>query len=125
MSSFKSIINSLKNVIKRKVYEKVTIEAGKNKRRYIWTTKNFRDITQIYIPRFIFLNFVVIMCWKINEKIRFIKSSKLTPYKSKSMRQEKIEKENEEINYFLNLPNEFDPDKKNETLSVEYKDKVE
>ena len=45
----------------------------------------------------LFLGFFVIMCWKINDKIKDIRSEKFIHYKTKSSRVEQIEKDNKVI----------------------------
>jgi hypothetical protein len=72
----------------------LTVERGRGRRKLIWETKAFRDITQLYIPKFIFFGFFVFMCWKINDRVTELRSDKFSHYKSKSKRVEKIEEDN-------------------------------
>jgi hypothetical protein len=91
-----SLLNKLSKIILTKVdafvIKYLTVERGRNKRKWIWKTRQFRDITQLYIPRGIFTIFVVIICWKINERIKVFKKGELY-YNSKSLRQAKVEHE--------------------------------
>jgi hypothetical protein len=89
---FKKIGNFLVFKFDTFVIKYLTVERGRNKRKWIWKTKQFREITQIYIPRCIFIGFIVIMCWKIHEKVKDNTKSELY-YESKSIRQLKVEKE--------------------------------
>lgn len=75
------------------VIKYLTVERSRNRRKYIWKTNNFRETVYLHIPRMIFTGFVVIMIWKINDKVKKLKSNRFTPYNSKSMREEKAEKE--------------------------------
>lgn len=90
MKFLKKLGNSLLTKFDSFVIKYLTVERGPNKRKWIWKTKQFREITQMYIPRTIYIVFVVIICWKINEKIKLLKKSELY-YESKSVRQEKNE----------------------------------
>ena len=94
---FKKIGNFLIYKFDLFVIKYLTVERGQNKRKWIWKTKQFKEITQMYIPRTIFIIFVVIMCWKINEKIKELKKSELY-YDSKSIRQVTNEIESKVIN---------------------------
>src|SRR5690348_15301673 len=91
-----SILNLIKDKIIKKidnfVFKYLTVERGINKRKYIWKTKNFREVTQLYIPRLIFIGFVVIMCWKINVNVNKLKKND-TSYTAKSRREERVEVE--------------------------------
>jgi hypothetical protein len=78
-----------------------TVERGRGKRKYIWETKLFRDVTQIHIPKLLFFGFFVFICWKINDKITDIKSDKFIQYASKSSRIEKIEEDNKVLYYYI------------------------
>ena len=92
MSIYKKITNFLLIKFDYFVIKFLTVERGKNKRKFIWQTQNFKEITQLHIPRMIFIGFVVVMCWKIHNKVK--SDDREIPYKSKSQREEKIEKEN-------------------------------
>ncbi len=74
-----------------------TVERGRGKKKYIWETRIFRDITQLYIPKFLFFGFFVFMSWKINDKITDIQTGNLAHYKAKSTRMEKIDEDNKVI----------------------------
>jgi hypothetical protein len=91
-----SLLNKISKLIIRKVDDFVikylTVERARDKRKWIWKTRQFRDTTQLYIPRGIFTIFVVIICWKINERIKVFKQGELY-YNSKSLRQIKVEDE--------------------------------
>jgi hypothetical protein len=101
MSKFKQIKKYLILKIDELVLDYLTVERGLNKRKYIWKTKNFRDITQLHIPRLIFIGFVVVMLWKINDKIKTLKSEHHQPYHSKSIREEKIGEERKVRKWFF------------------------
>jgi hypothetical protein len=99
MAIFYQIFNRFVKKIDNFVINNLTVERGKNKRKFIWKTKNFREITQLYIPKLIFIGFVVIMCWKINDKVVKLKN-KEGNYKAKSRRQEKVEEE-EKVKFIM------------------------
>lgn len=109
--------------INKFIIDKLTVEAGRNKRKFIWKTKNFREVTQLHIPRLIFLSFVIYMCWSINEKIKNIKKEKHSSYTSISHREEKALKDKREIDSYFNIPNEFDPNEVNEEIKLEVNEK--
>ena len=98
MSIHKKFTNYLLFKFDYYVIKFLTVERGKNKRKFIWQTQDFKEITQLHIPRFIFMGFVVVMCWKIHNKVKLHDSE--IPYKSKSKRVEKIEKE-DKVKYNL------------------------
>ena len=87
------IVKSLQKRIDKIFIDNLTVERGKNKRKYLWKTQQFREITQIYIPRTCFTLFVIVMCWKIHERVKVVKKSSMVPYTSVSVRKEKIQKE--------------------------------
>ena len=91
MSKYKKFTNFLISQFDFLVIKFLTVERGRNRRKFIWKTKNFREITQLHIPRIMFIGFVVVMCWKIHNKVKI--SSNSIPYKTKSKREEVIEKE--------------------------------
>ncbi len=79
------------NKIDHLVIKYLTVERGRNKRKWIWKTQNFREISQLHFPRLLFTGFVVVMCWKIHNKVKDQKND--YPYKAKSIREEQIEKQ--------------------------------
>jgi hypothetical protein len=87
------ILNILLKRFNKFIIDNLTVERSKNRRKYIWKTQHFREVTQIYIPRTFFTLFVVIMCWKIHEKVKMVKKSSMVPYFTVSHRQEKINKD--------------------------------
>jgi hypothetical protein len=93
----KKISNFLISKIDYFVIKYLTVERGRNRRKYIWKTKNFREITQLHIPRLLFVGFGVVMCWKINEKVKSLHPNNEIQYTTKSKREESIEKE-EKVN---------------------------
>jgi hypothetical protein len=94
MSFFKLLSNKLVQRIDFLVLKYLTVERGRNKRKWIWQTKNFKEVTQMYIPRCIFIGFVVIMCWKIHDRVKAYKrEGNNMYYEAKSRRQERLEEE--------------------------------
>jgi hypothetical protein len=91
MSKYKKFSNFLISKFDYFVIKYLTVERGRNRRKFIWKTKNFQEITQLHIPRIIFIGFVVVMCWKIHNKVKI--SSDKIPYKAISKREEIIENE--------------------------------
>ena len=102
MSIYKKITNFLVFKFDHFVIKYLTVERGKNKRKFIWQTQDFKEITQLHIPRIIFIGFVVVMCWKIHNKVTL--HDREIPYKSKSKREEKLEKE-DKVKYNLTKGN--------------------
>lgn len=94
MSIYNKISKKIVNKLDQLFLDNFTVNRGKGKRKYVWKTKYFREISQIYIPRMIFTGFIVFMCWKINDKVRSLRKNHLTPYTSISNRQEKVEEDN-------------------------------
>jgi hypothetical protein len=92
---------SLISKVKRRIITKVnktfikylTVERG-SKRKYIWNTKNFREVTQIYLPKFLFFNFFIYMNWKIMEQITSMNKNRFEPYNTMSKREEKVKEDN-------------------------------
>jgi hypothetical protein len=120
-----TFLNKISRIVIKRIDEFVikyfTVERGKNKRKWIWKTKDFREATQIYLPRCLFVAFVVIMSWKIQDRVKYLKKGSMY-YEAKSKREERVEEESKEIEHYLSIPNEFDPDKAKPGMSVEYKD---
>jgi len=94
MNIKKKLADYLIKKLDKFVINHLTVERSKNRRKFIWKTKQFRDISQIYIPRCLFTLFIVVMCWKIHERVKVIKKSSMIPYESISIRKEKINKDN-------------------------------
>lgn len=99
MNFHKKIFNYIVKRIDKFVIENLTVERSRNRKKFIWKTKQYREITQIYIPRCFFTLFIVIMCWKIHERVKILKKSSMVPYESVSVRKEKINKEQQVISY--------------------------
>lgn len=120
-----SKLNKLKELIIQKIDKLVisylTVERGR-RRKYIWKTKVFKEAFFIHTPKVIFIGFVVIMCWKINNRIKELNGDRYRPYEAKSDRELEVEKQNEDIHQILNLENEFDPSRSNPSIGVEYKE---
>lgn len=94
MSFFKLVSNKVIQRIDYLVLKYLTVERGRNKRKWIWKTKNFKEVTQMYIPRFLFIGFVVIMCWKIHDRVKgYKREGNNMYYEAKSRRQERLEEE--------------------------------
>lgn len=79
----------------------LTVERGGGRRKFIWKTQNFREATQIHLPKLIFVIFSIVVIWKINDKI---KSSirKKDYYTTKSLREE-IAYEEQQVTTLTNL----------------------
>ncbi len=92
MSIWNQFSNFLIKKIDHLVIKYLTVERGRNRRKWIWKTQKFRELTQLYIPRCLFISFGVLICWKIHEKIKFFKKGELY-YEAKSLREEKVEQE--------------------------------
>lgn len=104
MNFKKKFVDYILKKVDKFVLDYLTVERSRNRRKFIWKTKHFRDLTQIYIPRGFFTFFIVVMCWKIHERIRVIKKSTMVPYESISVRKEKIDKENK-VNAIVKIGN--------------------
>ncbi len=102
MNFKKKIKETIIKKIDKFVIDYLTVERSRNKRKFIWKTKQFREITQIMIPRCFFTLFIVVMCWKIHERIKIIKKSTMIPYESVSLRKEKVDKE-KKVNIKINI----------------------
>lgn len=90
------VLNFIIKKIDNFVINNLTVERGRNKRKYIWKTHNFKEITLIYIPKLAYISFVVFMCWKINEKVKNITgNNNMSVYTAKSRREERVEEEKE------------------------------
>jgi hypothetical protein len=92
MSILKIIANKIIKHFDFLVLKHLTVERGRNKRKWIWKTKNFKEVTQIYIPRALYIGFVVYMCWKIHDRVKGLKKGEMY-YEAKSRREEKVEAE--------------------------------
>jgi hypothetical protein len=93
MSYFLKFKNYLTTKLDKLFIKYFTVERGR-RRKYIWKTRDFREITQIYIPKFLFLNFFIYMCWKINTRLAVLNGERFSQYQSKSFREEKVEADN-------------------------------
>jgi hypothetical protein len=92
MSFFSKISKHFLKKTDEIVIKYLTVERGRNKRKWIWNTKNFREATQIYLPRGLFIVFVVIMCWKIQDRVKLLRKYDMY-YTAKSRREERVEEE--------------------------------
>jgi len=84
----------------------LTVSRPSGKRKYIWHTRQFREVANFHVPRIVFLFIACMICWKIKEKVKTLKGCSVTNYQLKSFREDVVAKEEEVINnynIFMNI----------------------
>jgi hypothetical protein len=71
----------------------LTVERSRNRRKFIWKTKNFRELVFLHIPRMLFVFSMVYACHKINIRAKKFKNYLTNDVEIKSEREDNIEEQ--------------------------------
>ena len=78
----------------------LTVERSRNRRKYIWKTKTFREVVFLHIPRMLFIFGMVYACHKINNRAKKFKNTLSNEVEIKSEREDNIDKQKKVLQIF-------------------------
>jgi len=78
----------------------LTVERSRNRRKFIWKTKDFRELVFLHIPRMLFVFGMVYACNKINIRAKKFKNYLTNEVEVKSEREDNIEKQGKVYQFY-------------------------